>query len=120
MSNQISIRVGGMDSFNILLATKPIGVSISHPLAEKRGKTGMAFDDAESILQCLVDLAMGVEVSLLSNWLFSITHKPDGKKTTINGRQIPSDQAELYALIKEILEQQHQSEANKKDGINNP
>ncbi|MHB1016081.1 MAG: hypothetical protein ACYC2W_12495 [Desulfurivibrionaceae bacterium] len=66
----------------------------------------MAYDSAEDILQFIVTASRDIDIGLFSAWLYEMTAKPSHRKTTINGQQIPADQAELARLIVELIKEQ--------------
>jgi len=105
MTYKIPLRVGGMDALSVLLNSNPKELKLSFPLS-KPNKSGMANDDAENILNMVVEFSRDLDISLLAVWLCTIVEMPDGKKTTIKGRAIPSEQAELAALLVELTEKQ--------------
>ena len=120
MSYRFHIVAGSMEILDSFLKNDFRGVSISHEPAstsKPRPARTMAYDSAEDILQFIVTAAHDVDIGLFSAWLYEMATKPSRKKTTINGQQIPTDQAELAALIVAlIVEQKNQAEQGQMGG----
>jgi hypothetical protein len=60
-----------------------------------------------------------IDIGLFSAWLYQAAANSDSKKTTINGPQIPIDQADLAALIVTLIRGQEDQAENNSDRKNN-
>jgi hypothetical protein len=109
MEYKLQIRAGGMESWQVLFDTKPEGVSISPQEWNVVRQGGMANDSAEYILQMIVSFSRDLEIALLATWLSGVFQKPDGKKTTIDGQQIPPDKTQITVVIKMLIEEQRKA-----------
>jgi len=109
MEYKLQIRAGGMESWQVLVDTKPKGVSISPRESNMVRQGGITYDSAENILQMIVSFARDLEIGLLAAWLYGAFQKPDGKKTTIDGQQIPPDKTQITVIIKILVEEQRKA-----------
>jgi hypothetical protein len=117
MSYRFHMVVGSVDVLNEFMRNNLEGVSISHEGAKPGLPPTMAYDSAEEILQIIVNFSRDLNINLLAAWIaLSIQNQAGGKKTTIEGHQIPKDQAELAALIVELIKKQEQKKHPKKTG----
>jgi hypothetical protein len=113
MSYRFSIKAGSIEVLNGFLQNQFPGVSITHePTGKPKPPPVMANDSAEDILQFIVNAAENIDINLFSAWLFGICEKSTRKTTTINGQQIPVDQAALAKLIVSLTEEQKSQSRN--------
>ncbi|WP_280564355.1 hypothetical protein [Chromohalobacter sp. 48-RD10] len=78
---------------------------------ESKPAPELSYDDAAEILQFIVDITYDIDVALFTTWIYDIASKRSRRKTTINGHEIPEDQAELAALLVSLMENQNESGA---------
>lgn len=106
MRYKLTVRVASVENRLKLDATRPSEVGISADPTIPTPPPGFTFDSLDGILQFIIDFSVSLEANLLAAWLVSAATQPPGKKSMIDGQAIPSDQAELAALIKKLIEQQ--------------
>lgn len=117
MPYRFRIAAGSTDVLNEFLRNDLPGVSIFHEpkhTSVRRPPPKMAYDSAEDILQFIVSVAHDIDINLFAYWLVTrIENQTRGRKTTINGHPIPSGQAELAALIRDIIKKSEQQKPSK-------
>lgn len=117
MSYRFRIVAGSTDVLNEFLRNDLSGVSVFHepmPTSARRPPPKMAYDSAEDILHFIVSAARDIDINLFAYWLVTkIENQTRGRKTTIDGHPIPSDQAELAALIRDLIKESEQQEPSK-------
>lgn len=113
MTYRFRIVAGSMEVLESFLRNEMPGVALSHesapaPKAESRPARTMAYDSAEDILQFVVSASRDIDIALLTTWLLQRVQAPSRRGTTMNERAVPENQAELEALIVELISQQQE------------
>lgn len=113
MSYKFLVKTGSVKISEVFFRSEFPGIFITGDpeLESKRLPPIMAYDSAEDILQFIVHASTDIDIGLFSAWLYDIFNKSNSKKRTINGHQIPEEQAELTLLIKSLIEEQNNAQA---------
>ncbi len=120
MTLHLSIHTGELSISRELFDSNFPGVHIRgdlpkdfKPIINSNGYV-LTCDSAEHLLNLIVEFSKDIDVGLFAAWLYEIIQKSSRKKVTINGKQIPEDQAELALLIKKLIEEQNNLEQDQR------
>ena len=117
MTYRFRIVAGSMEVLESFLRNEFPGIAVSHESvparkAESRSARTMAYDSAEDILQFIVSASRDIDIALFTTWLLQRVEAPSRRRTTLNERAMPENQAELGALIVEVISQQREQAVN--------